>query len=262
MIGNGWELKMSKINLYNIDCMEFMKDKPDDYYDGAFTSPPYNANLKVSGGRYTTKTSWKNFDNGANKYENYTDNLSMDKYYEWQNSVIFEMLRICKGNIFYNIQILGGNKTAIFRIFGRYADVIKDVIIWDKINTLPSICLGALNADYEMVIIFNKNSGMKRSFDNYNFKRGEESNIIRVDRNRKSNNQHRASMPVKFCEKVLSLSLKKGNTIIDPFGGLMTTAIAGHNLKLNVDLCELDEDYFKAGKDRLDKHQQQLTFNF
>ena len=29
------------INLYHIDCMEFMKDKPDKYYDLAIVDPQY-----------------------------------------------------------------------------------------------------------------------------------------------------------------------------------------------------------------------------
>ncbi len=35
--------KMSegKINFYNVDCVEFMKDKPDNYYDLAIVDPPY-----------------------------------------------------------------------------------------------------------------------------------------------------------------------------------------------------------------------------
>jgi len=45
------------INLYNMDCMEFMKDKPDKYYDLAIVDPPYGigqpkqGNLKGYNGR-------------------------------------------------------------------------------------------------------------------------------------------------------------------------------------------------------------------
>ena len=31
----------ASINLHNIDCMEFMKDKPDNYYELAIVDPPY-----------------------------------------------------------------------------------------------------------------------------------------------------------------------------------------------------------------------------
>ena len=32
---------MAEINFYNIDCIEFMKTKPDNYYDLAIVDPPY-----------------------------------------------------------------------------------------------------------------------------------------------------------------------------------------------------------------------------
>ena len=32
---------MSEINFYNVDCVEFMKTKPDNYYDLAIVDPPY-----------------------------------------------------------------------------------------------------------------------------------------------------------------------------------------------------------------------------
>jgi DNA modification methylase len=30
-----------KIQAFNMDCMEFMKDKPDNYYDLAIVDPPH-----------------------------------------------------------------------------------------------------------------------------------------------------------------------------------------------------------------------------
>jgi len=36
---------MAEINFYNIDCIEFMKTKPDNYYDLAIVDPPYGIGL-------------------------------------------------------------------------------------------------------------------------------------------------------------------------------------------------------------------------
>jgi site-specific DNA-methyltransferase (adenine-specific) len=40
-----------KINVYNCDNMEFMKNIPDNYYDLAIVDPPYGININVSMGR-------------------------------------------------------------------------------------------------------------------------------------------------------------------------------------------------------------------
>ena len=36
---------MAEINFYNIDCIEFMKTKPDKHYDLAIVDPPYGINF-------------------------------------------------------------------------------------------------------------------------------------------------------------------------------------------------------------------------
>ena len=36
---------MAKIEFYNIDCIEFMKTKPDNYYDLAIVDPPYGIDI-------------------------------------------------------------------------------------------------------------------------------------------------------------------------------------------------------------------------
>jgi len=38
------------INLYHIDCMEFMANKPDKYYDLAIVDPPYGININANMG--------------------------------------------------------------------------------------------------------------------------------------------------------------------------------------------------------------------
>ena len=42
---------MSEINFFNVDCVEFMKSKPDNYYDLAIVDPPYGieADIKNNG---------------------------------------------------------------------------------------------------------------------------------------------------------------------------------------------------------------------
>ena len=78
-----------KITLYNCDCMEYMKDIPDKYYDLAIVDPPYGIgiNKMKMGGRNTVKPSSKIWDN------NIPDSL----YFE-------ELFRVSKNQI-----IWGGN---------------------------------------------------------------------------------------------------------------------------------------------------------
>ena len=63
---------MANINFYNVDCIEFMKTKPDKCYDLAIVDPPYGIGFsdyeRVGSGikvkeRYT-KTGKKDWDKG------------------------------------------------------------------------------------------------------------------------------------------------------------------------------------------------------
>jgi site-specific DNA-methyltransferase (adenine-specific) len=50
------------INFFNVDCIEFMKSKPDKCYDLAIVDPPYGIGINKSGrlGHYGGKKNWDN----------------------------------------------------------------------------------------------------------------------------------------------------------------------------------------------------------
>ena len=51
---------------------------------------------------------------------------------------------------------------------------------------------------------------------------------------------------------------KEGDKILDTHGGSMSIAIACYNLKYDLDLYEIDKDYFETGSKRLEQHKKQL----
>ena len=68
------------INFYNIDNIEFMKTKPDNYYDLAIVDPPYGGNdaiglkdNKKQGKQATKRTNYKVFENTAPTAEYFDD---------------------------------------------------------------------------------------------------------------------------------------------------------------------------------------------
>lgn len=67
---------------------------------------------------------------------------------------------------------------------------------------------------------------------------------------------HPTQKPVRLIERLLALVLpdkpKSEITVADFFGGSFSTMEACHNMGLNGISCEIDEDYFNAGKARID----------
>ena len=69
---------------------------------------------------------------------------------------------------------------------------------------------------------------------------------------------HPTQKPVKLYEWLLTNYAKEGDKILDTHGGSMSIALACHNMGFDLDLCELDKDYFDAGVKRYNNHIKQL----
>ena len=68
---------------------------------------------------------------------------------------------------------------------------------------------------------------------------------------------HPTQKPVALYRWLLQNYAKPGNKILDTHGGSMSIAIACDIEGFDLDICELDKDYFAAGKKRLEAHQAQ-----
>lgn len=64
--------------------------------------------------------------------------------------------------------------------------------------------------------------------------------------------------PVALYKWLLKNYAKPGDTILDTHGGSMSIAIACWDAGHDLDLYEIDHDYFEAGKKRLENHKAQL----
>ena len=93
---------MSKIELYNIDCMEYLKTLEDNAYELAIVDPPYGINVKT-----------RIFNDGK-KWDN---DIPKKEYF-------IELKRVSKNQI-----IWGGN------YFLDYLGATSSFIIWDKMDT-------------------------------------------------------------------------------------------------------------------------------
>jgi DNA modification methylase len=250
--------------IYNMDCLEGMKRIQDNFVDAVITSPPYNFCLRVRGEEYTKRSRNEEFGHtgmAMNKYTNgLTDDLDMDEYFKWQCACIDEMLRLSKGVVFYNIQLITGNKVAVFQILGKYADRIREVLVWDKMTAEPAMHYGVLNSEYELVLVFDSGDCKGRQFRQANWERGTLSNVIRIGKNRE--NDHRAAFPLQLPRTLIHNFTAEGATILDPFMGSGTTAIACIKERRHFIGFELSKEYYDKAVRRIKAEQAQLTFDF
>ena len=85
--------------------------------------------------------------------------------------------------------------------------------------------------------------------------------LLEIDNIRNKN--HPTEKPIELMETFILNSSKEGESVLDPFMGSGTTAIACLNTNRNFIGIELDDKYFEIAKERIESHQKQISlFNY
>ena len=241
-------LEGESVKLLQGDCLEVMRSIPDNSVDLILTSPPYNMNLRIRNGKYCSRQIVKEI---STKYARFDDNLPMDDYFEFNKKVLNECLRV-SGLVFFNVQILTGNKPALFKLMGEFHDRIKELIVWDKLNAQPAIGKNVLNSQFEILLVLQNSKPESRAFGQANFDRGTLSNLWGIKRGKKVDKSHGAVFPIELAERVIANFSKPGQVILDPFLGVGSTGVAAKNLNRRFIGIELDPTYFAIAKNRIE----------
>lgn len=216
------------------DCLELMKNMPDDSVDFTFTSPPYNDDGKEM--------------NGPHMHCKYEKQEDYDDYLEWLCERVDEMLRVTKTLVLFNIQGISNCRKELYKFIGRYSDRIHDIVIWNKLSAQPTGTPHKLSNYYEMLILL-KPDGISGVSVNSSFYK----NVITID-NKNTNKYsdiHKAVMNSDFCMEVIREFTKEGSTVLDPFMGLGTTALCCKKLNRNYIGFEIYEKYAQAARNRI-----------
>ena len=232
-------MKINKV--YCESNLETMKRIPNGYVDYVLTSPPYNVNTERIA-----------------KYKDFKDDLTHNDYFEQQKELISELLRITKKHIFYNIQMVSGNKIALHKLIGYFANKIKEVIIWQKIGQ-PAISEKVFNSAFEYIIIFSNDEPNKRYFSDANFKRGTQSNIFKI-LNSHSNpfaKEHKAIMPLDIPRYFMINFGNEDDIWYDPYMGTGTTAVAAIEENKKWIGSEISKEYYNICNKRLEPYLNQ-----
>ncbi len=211
------------------DCLELFKYLENESVDVTFTSPPY-------------------FSTGGMNHKKYLGREERyDNYFGFSCKVIDECLRVSKKYVLYNIQALRGNRNNIYKIIGRYADLIHDILIWYKPNGMPS-SNNKISNKYEMVLIIKKNS---KDVVDVTSKRFD--NVIKMNINSENeySDIHGAVMKKEFCDEIIKNFTQENDIVLDPFFGTGTTGVSCKELNRNFIGFEIEEKYVQASKNRL-----------
>jgi site-specific DNA-methyltransferase (adenine-specific) len=210
------------INFFNCDCLPFMKDKPDNFYSLAICDPPYGigADLQNSQRELKSKKSAAiSSDFGGQIWDSA---IPTEEYFT-------ELKRVSKKQI-----IWGAN----------YFGLTGGMLYWHKNVTMPTYSTGELawlswlqKIDYVNITWHG---------------------MLQENMKDKENRIHPTQKPIQLYRWLLQNYAKAGDTILDSHGGSMSSAIACDMEGFDLDIIELDEQYFKSAVDRFNTYKLQL----
>jgi len=248
-------------SVYFEDCVEGMKKRlEDDSVDMVFTSPPYNVDLSNSR------------DQSDKDREFYSDDLSNSEYRQFLGDVFSELARVTKtsGHILLNMPLgLAPDAESPFRWL---PDLATDpfswderTIVWYKGNVLTN---GGLNSNdsgrlanvWEPIFHFTAEPqpldvGPTERFDVWE--------VSPSNYDSENYGDHPAPYPIELVGKALETFTTEGDTILDPFIGSGTTAVAAIQNQRNYTGFELDEDgqYKPIIERRIGEAKRQVAAN-
>lgn len=220
------------IELFNMDCMEYMATQPDKAFDLAIVDPPYgigeSGEKSASRGHKSVKTNFRSYAKAYKTFEGEDKNPPSPEYFK-------ELQRVSKNQILW-----GAN---------HYIDRIPIAspcwVVWDKMNGASDF------ADCELAWTSFGTAVRKFAF--------LWSGMRQADIKNKEHRIHPTQKPMRLYQWLLTNYAKPGQRILDTHLGSGSSAIAAHYFGVDFVGCEIDEHYFNAAKARIEQETRQVA---
>ena len=209
------------IELLNIDCMEYMATQPDKSFDLAIVDPPYGIGdfNQTASKKFHKKITWN-------------ETIPGEEYFA-------ELSRVSINQIIWGANYYG-------------FPLGKGVIVHDKTGGNRR----GMPKELSTCDIASHSFGINQKIFHYMWC----GNVSEkgIDWNNK-NKIHPCMKPVELYDWILTNYAKPGQRILDTHLGSGSSAIASHYFGCDFVGCEIDEDYYRAAKERFDHETRQVA---
>ena len=220
--------------LYNMDCMEGMKQIPDKYFELAVVDPPYfkGPNKRKYYGREVNKLNIK-----RKNYEVIEDwDIPNEDYFK-------ELIRVSKNQIIWGINH-----------FDHYLGPGR--IVWDKVNGKSTF------SDAEIAYCIMHNSVRLFPYMWNGMLQGKsikEGYLAQGDKTRNEFRIHPTQKPVKLYIWILQNYAKQGDKIIDTHVGSASSLVACYNNGFDYMGFEINKHCFEQATVRIEAEKAQMN---
>ncbi len=228
-----------------MDCLEYLKELPDNSVDLVVTDPPYNISRKqnlVYDGRHIRKD-FGDWDYGFDPVP-----------------VMKELKRVLKptGQIYV---FCSTEQIPIYMRIFQEAWFFRNLLVWSKTNPPPR--LSKTNWVFaNEYIVYAVNEKVKLNKITFNFpSQGAMKNLFITPiltgaerlRSPEGGSVHPTQKPLAVLKRLIEASSKPGDVVLDPFMGVGSTAVAARQTGRQFLGCELDAKYAHFAVERVRK---------
>ena len=234
---------MLDFGFYNLDCMEGMKEFPDNYFDLAIVDPPYGINIGNSDRIFNAYVSVGGVARSVERKPMIIGggNISTPKSIRRSTTVPRRTPHILPNwNALRKQELYGGGN-----YFLEYLGATECLIVWDKRRR------GLNFADCEIAW-----TNIKQPCRIYEFKWN---GMLQEDMKNKEFRIHPTQKPVQLYKWLLNNYAKDGDIILDTHVGSASSLIACRETGHKYVGFEIDPDYYAMAKERLDAAEAQVN---
>ena len=214
-------------------------------------------------------------------YEDYINNLNL--VWDQCHRVLHKECRLCINigdqfarSVYYGRYKVIPIRTDIIKFFETVGFDYMGAIIWQKVTTcnttggatimgsFPNPRNGILKIDYEFILLFKKHGKAPKVTKEIK----EQSKMTTEEWNRfftghwnfagEKQDKHLAMFPEELPRRLIKMFSFVGDTVLDPFLGSGTTALAAKNLDRNSIGYEINQDFLPLIQDKLGVDQKNM----
>ena len=219
---------MSEIKLWQGDCLELMKQIPDNSIDLIVTDPPYGMKFQ------------------SHRRKNVYNKIHNDNDLYFLNDFLEESYRVMNDNTAIYVFCSWHNVDTFKSAFEKHFK-LKNILVWVKNNHGSGDLQASYAPKHEFILYGNKG---RRKFES-----GRNEDVLCF--NKTQNALHPTQKPVDLLAFLMQNSSQENAIVLDPFMGSGSTGVACVNTNRNFIGIELDENYFNIAKERIEKAEKE-----
>ena len=233
--------------ILNKDCIDMLKNMPDNSVDLFLTDPPYNLGLFMKNRRQTNLAAMRSNFFGAAGW----DDLEFEEWKSLIDLFFKESARVSKYGASMVIFMSIIKVETILHIASKYDFYYKTTGIWHKTNPMPrNMNLHFINSTEAWIYFtYKKHTGV---FNNNGKPIHDFFETSVTPSNEKRFGKHPTQKPIALLEEFVRLLSNKDDVICDPFCGSGSSGVAAIlngrkylGCDINLDYCNIAENRIK-----------------